>query len=98
MVRGTVLDALGVGAAAQLSALLLEAAAALSGSRQELEWLTSHPLWLPAPLAPLFKALRPRMLGRRRGAQLHCGSGKHCSPRAHGRAEVLGERWVRLWC
>ena len=44
--------------AARLSALLLEAQAALCGSRQELEWLTQHPLWLPTPLAPLFKALR----------------------------------------
>ena len=44
--------------AERLSALLLEAQVALCGSRQELEWLTQHPLWLPTPLAPLFKALR----------------------------------------
>ena len=30
----------------------------LQNGEQELEWLTSHPLWLPTPLAPLFKALR----------------------------------------
>ena len=44
--------------AARLCSLLEAATRALSGSRQELEWLTSHPLWLPVPLAPLFKALR----------------------------------------
>ena len=31
-------------------------------SKLELEWLTSHPLWLPVPLAPLFKALRWELL------------------------------------
>ena len=46
------------GAARRLSDLLAAASRALSESTLELEWLTSHPLWLPVPLAPLFKALR----------------------------------------
>ena len=46
------------GAGRRLSSLLVAASRALSESKLELEWLTSHPLWLPVPLAPLFKALR----------------------------------------
>ena len=42
----------------QLMALLERAATALHQSRQELEWLSAHPLWLPTPLAPLFRGLR----------------------------------------
>lgn len=41
-----------------LSSLLERTADVLQNGEQELEWLTSHPLWLPTPLAPLFKALR----------------------------------------
>ena len=41
-----------------LAELLSRVEAALTQSKQELAWLTAHPLWLPTPLAPLFKALR----------------------------------------
>lgn len=43
-----------------LGALLSSTAEVLSQSGQELGWLTSHPLWLPTPLSPLFKSLRWR--------------------------------------
>ena len=42
----------------RLGALLARTAEVLGHSAQELGWLVSHPLWLPTPLAPLFKALR----------------------------------------
>ena len=42
----------------QLGELLQRAATAMHQSRQELEWLSAHPLWLPTPLAPLFRGLR----------------------------------------
>ena len=38
--------------------LLLHTTEVLGASQQELNWLTTHPLYLPTPLAPLFKALR----------------------------------------
>ena len=40
-----------------LRALLERTCETLAASQQELGWLTSHPLYLPTPLAPLFKAL-----------------------------------------
>ena len=40
-----------------LRALLEHTSDVLSQSNQELGWLTTHPLYLPTPLAPLFKAL-----------------------------------------
>ena len=46
------------GGGAALRALLGRASRVLGGCSQELSWLTRHPLWLPTPLAPLFKALR----------------------------------------
>ncbi|KAL1510542.1 hypothetical protein AB1Y20_006845 [Prymnesium parvum] len=42
---------------ARLSVLLARASNALTQSLQELKWLSIHPLWLPTPLAPLFKGL-----------------------------------------
>ena len=48
----------GGGGGAALRALLGRASRVLGGCSQELSWLTRHPLWLPTPLAPLFKALR----------------------------------------
>ena len=42
---------------APLTDLLLRTSDILSQSNQELQWLTTHPLYLPTPLAPLFKAL-----------------------------------------
>ena len=46
------------GGGAALRVLLGRASRVLGGCSQELSWLTRHPLWLPTPLAPLFKALR----------------------------------------
>ena len=45
-------------ASPRLAALLEQTGRVLEQSRQELCWLTSHPLWLSTPLAPLFKSLR----------------------------------------
>lgn len=41
-----------------LSETLERTGAVLAQSGQELQWLTAHPLWLPTPIAPLFKALQ----------------------------------------
>jgi hypothetical protein len=46
------------GGPSALGQLLQRAERALTQSGQELAWLTKHPLWLPTPLAPLFKAPR----------------------------------------
>jgi hypothetical protein len=41
-----------------LVTLLEQTASVLRQSGQELGWMTTHPLWLPTPLAPLFRSLR----------------------------------------
>lgn len=51
------ISALASAPAEALNELLLHTCSVLSESHQEIQWLTTHPLYLPTPLAPLFKAL-----------------------------------------